>query len=428
MIKNRRKFLKVLGGFPAFLLPFEGMSYQNELESAVSNITAIGEGELYKDESFWATVKQAYSCSPTLLNLNNGGVSPQPRSVQEAVEHYNKVANEAPSYNMWKLLDRQKKSLRKSMAEFAGCSSEEIAFNRNATEALETVIFGIRLKEGDEVVLSKQDYPNMINAWKQRASRDGIVLKWVDLNLPSTDDNYLVDSYVNQINSKTKLVHLTHIINWNGQILPVKKIIEAIHAKGVEVLLDAAHSFGQLVYKISDLGCDYFGTSLHKWLCAPFGSGMLYVKKDKIKNLYPLFASPDPESDSISKFEHLGTRSLAIELGIAHALDFHQMIGSERKYKRLQYLKSYWTDAVKNMPGVSFGTPLNENHSAAICLLELKDQDMLKINQRLERDFSIHSVMIKWENIYGIRITPNVYTLSSDLDKFIEAIDQITNH
>src|SRR5688572_24820881 len=268
---------------------------------------------LVNDEQFWYQVKTMYSSSPGLLNLNNGGVSPQPIMVQEAHERYHKMCNEAPSYYMWRVLDQGREPLRQRLAELAGTSADELAVCRNASEALETVIFGLRLNRGDEVVLSRLDYPNMIHAWKQREHRDGIILKWVELNLPAMSDDEIVNAFDQQITRNVKLVHITHMINWNGHILPVRRIADIAHSRSAKTLIDGAHTFAHIQFKIPDLGADYFGTSLHKWLCAPFGSGMIYVKKDHISTLYPLLAHSDPESNDIRKFESLGTRSFAIE-------------------------------------------------------------------------------------------------------------------
>jgi len=284
------------------------------------------------------------------------------------------------------------------------------------------VIFGLPLQAGDEVILTRQDYPNMINAWKQREKRDGILLKWLDLELPQENTAAIVAQFQQAFSTRTRVLHLTHLINWRGQIMPAKAITEAAHEAGIEVLLDAAHSFAHLDYTIPDLGCDYFGSSLHKWLCAPFGSGMLYVKPEKIAKLYPLFAAPEPESDDIRKFEHLGTRSFAIEQGIAQAVDFHHMIGSDRKEKRLHYLKNYWAEQVLELPGVNLQTSLHPDFGCALALLRIKDKDPKELGRFLFKNYKIHTVPIVWENIAGVRITPNVYTTLRELDTLVEAV------
>lgn len=391
--------------------------YVNSLRN-LNDLNTSGLG----DEEFWLQIRQAYSVSPSIINLNNGGVSPQPRVVQEAVEYYNRMCNEAPSYYMWRILDQGREPLREKMATLAGCSSEELAFNRNSSEALETIIFGLPLKAGDEIVLTKQDYPNMINAWKQRAHRDGIVLKWINFEFPIENDNIIVKAYEDAFTSKTKVAHITHMINWNGQLLPAKKIADAAHARGIEVLLDAAHSFAHIPYKIPDLGADYFGTSLHKWLSAPFGSGLLYIKKDKIKSIYPLLASNEPDSPDIRKFESLGTRSFAIEHAISHAIDFYEMIGPERKFNRLYELQQYWTNQLEDHPRIIMHHPQHKKFSGALGNLEVKDKKPDELANYLFEQHKIHVVAINWENIHGIRITPNVYTTKSELDKLVRGI------
>lgn len=423
MKQSRRNFIwnsiAAAGAASVGRLPWNS----NALSDLVSAIDQYPLTDLsYKDEDFWHLIKQAYTVSANVLNLNNGGVSPQPRVVQEAVERYNRLSNEAPSYYMWRTLDAGREPMRAKLASIAGCSPEEIAVNRNSSEALETVIFGLQLNQGDEVVLTLQDYPNMINAWKQREVRDRVKLNWVNLELPSEDEDTLVSKFVDAFTERTKVVHITHVINWNGQILPVKRIAEAAKARGIDVLVDGAHAFAHIEFEIPELGCDYYGTSLHKWLCAPFGSGMLYVRKEKIAELYPLLAAPDPKSDDIRKFEHLGTRSFAIEQAIGQAADFHNMIGIERKFARLHYLKNYWAESVSALPGVQIGTSLKREYGGAIGLLQIDGHDPRDVGQFLFKEHKIHTTSIVWENISGVRVTPNVYTLTSDLDRLISAV------
>lgn len=396
------------------------------LQSLVREIAGYRHSSLegsIEDEAFWHLIKQAYTVSPTILNLNNGGVSPQPLVVQEAVERYNRLSNEAPSYYMWRVLDMGREPLRRKLAGVAGCDPGEIAIDRNASEALETVIFGLRLKAGDEVILTRQDYPNMINAWRQREHRDGIVLKWLDFSFPIEDHQQIVDAYVSACTSRTRVAHVTHMINWCGQILPVSGIARAMHDRGIQVVVDAAHTFAHLDYTIPGLGGDYFGTSLHKWMCAPFGSGMLHVGKEHIGSLYPLFAGEEPESDDIRKFESLGTRSFAIEQAIGQAVDFHLMIGAERKQRRLHYLKNYWAQEALNLDRVRLGTSLMPDYGCAICLLQIDGMEPSEVHKFLFGEHKIHTVAIDWANIQGVRITPNVYTLRSDLDRLLEAIE-----
>ncbi|HEY0679191.1 MAG TPA: aminotransferase class V-fold PLP-dependent enzyme [Chitinophagaceae bacterium] len=421
---HRRRFLQRLSAFSAsaFLTSLAQPAWSRNLHEALNQAGDIDPKELAGDEDFWYYVQQSYTVTPQLINLNNGGVAPSPKPVQEAMKRYHDYSNEAPSYYMWRILDQGREPLRRNLARVAGCQPEEIAIQRNASEALETVIFGLNLNRGDEVVLSKQDYPNMINAWKQRELREGIKLVWVNLELPSEDNSYMVNEYVKAFTSKTKVVHITHVINWNGQILPVKPIADAAHAKGIEVLVDGAHSFAHFEFRIPDLGCDYFGTSLHKWLSACIGSGMLYIKKDKIKNIYPLFANGEPASDNIRKFEALGTRPFFIEQAISKAIDFYDMIGAKRKEERLQFLKNYWMSRVKDIPKVKLCTSMKPGFACGVGMVHVEGKKPTDFDTYLMENFKVHTVAIEWENIKGIRITPNVYTTTANLDVLIEGI------
>jgi selenocysteine lyase/cysteine desulfurase len=317
--------------------------------------------------------------------------------------------------------------LREKLAALAGCDKEEVAVNRNATEALNTVIFGLSLKAGDEVIGTKQDYPNMINAWKQRALREGIVYKQISFMFPMENDDAIVEAYEKAITPKTKIIHVTHIINWIGQIMPVKKISEMAHRHGLEVICDGAHSFGLLDYSIPDLGCDYFGTSLHKFLSAPIGSGMLWIKKEKIEKIWPLVCNDKPQGTDIRKFETLGTRSFPIEQGIGEAINFQTAIGSKRKEERIRYLKNYWAKKVKDIPKVKIHTSLQPAYSCAICGVSIDGITPAELDNSLFNNYKIHTVGIVWENISCVRITPHVYTRLQDLDKLAKALEEIAS-
>jgi selenocysteine lyase/cysteine desulfurase len=377
------------------------------------------------DDDFWAWVQQNYTVSPNIINLNNGGVSPSPKPVQDTFERYNRFCNEAPSYYMWRILDQGREALRADLAALAGCSPGEIAINRNTTEAMDNIIYGLNLQKGDEVVLAKQDYPNVINLFRMLEQRDGIVLKWINLELPMEDEDALAKVYTEAFSGKTKVVNVTHIINWIGQIIPVKKIAAEAHNRGIEVLVDGAHSFALLDFKIPDLDCDYFATSLHKWMGAPFGSGLLYVKQDKISKIYPIYPDDKYLGDDIRKFERMGTRSFASEMAIGSALDFHLAIGTKRKEDRLRYLKNYWMEQVKDIPGVHLHTSFKPEYSCVIGLFSIDGYTPGEIDTYLFDKHKIHTVSIVWENISGVRVTPNVYTMERDLDKLVSAIAEL---
>ena len=424
---NRRNFVKQIGlmagAFSANSLFNQAHAAEFEHQNLIKkDLTAK---ELASDEDYWSIIQQSYTTSPALINLNNGGVSPSPRIVQEAVERFNKMTNEGPSYYMWRILDQGREPLRYKLAQLAGADPEEIAVNRNATEALNTVIFGLNLKAGDEVIGTKQDYPNMINAWRQRAQRDGIVYTQISFQFPIENDEEIVTAFEKAITPKTKIIHITHIINWIGQILPVKKITAMAKKHGIETIVDGAHSFGLLDYKVPELGCDYFGTSLHKFLSAPIGSGMLWIKKENIEKIWPLVCNDRPNSADIRKFETLGTRSFPIEQGIGEAVNFQNGIGSKRKEERIRYLKNYWASRVQNIPKVKIHTSFKDQYACAICGVSIDGMTPGELDGALFNNYKIHTVGIVWENISCVRITPHVYTRLQDLDKLVMAIDTI---
>ena len=426
-MKDRRKFLQQItlsaGAFSASSLFNQLLA--KDFKEAEKKIEDLSPEQAAGDEDYWATIQQAYTVNPNIIDLNNGGVSPSPSIVQEAVERYNKLSNEGPSYFMWRILDQGREPLRQKLAELAGCDAEEIAIDRNATEALNTIIYGLDLNAGDEVIGTKQDYPNMINAWKQRAQRNGIVYKQISFDFPIEDDDAIVNAYEKAITNKTKIIHVTHVINWVGQIMPVQKIARMAHAKGIEILCDSAHGFGLLDYKIPDLECDYWGTSLHKFLSAPIGSGMMWIKKEKIEKIWPLLCNDNPHSSDIRKFETIGTRSFPIEQGIGEAVNFHNAIGSKRKEERIRFLKNYWAEKVKDVPRVKLHTSLKSKYSCAICGVSIDGMDPVEFDAQLFNKYKIHTVGIKWENVSCVRVTPHVYTRLDDLDKLVNAITEV---
>jgi selenocysteine lyase/cysteine desulfurase len=423
-MSNRRSFIKTSLGLSLTSM-FElshAAALQNYEDSAGHNTL----DEWTHDEDYWNYISQSYSVNSAIINLNNGGVSPSPRIVQDAVAKFNDLANQGPSYYMWRILDQGREPLRQLLAKLSGADPEEIAINRNSTEALNTVIFGLDLKAGDEVIGTKQDYPNMIQAWRQRELREGIKYTQISFDFPIENDDEIVRTFENAITPQTKVLHITHIINWVGQILPVKKLTELAKKHNLITIVDGAHSFGLLDFKIPDLGCDYFGTSLHKFLSGPIGSGMLWIRKDNIEKIWPLICNDKPRGSDIRKFETLGTRSFPIEQGIAEAIHFHNGIGARRKEARIRYLKNYWAKQALEMPKVKIHTSLKDDYSCAICGVSVDGITPNELDSKLFEKFKIHTVGIVWENISCVRVTPHVYTRIGDLDNLLEALKSIS--
>ena len=427
MSSDRRTFLRqaatLAGAFSASSL--FSQAHAADFNAAARAVAHLSPAEVAENEDFWSLIQRSYSVSTEIINLNNGGVSPSPIVAQEAVKRYLDLVNEGPSYFMWQILDQGREPLREKLAHLAGAQPGEIAVDRNATEALNSIIFGLPLKAGDEVIGTKQDYPHMIEAYRQRALRDGIIYKQISFEFPIEDDDVIVKAYEQAITPNTRIIHVTHMINWVGQTMPVAKIADMAHAHNIEVVTDGAHSFGLMDFKIPDLHCDYFGTSLHKFLSAPIGTGMMWVKADKIEKLWPLVCNGEPHSADIRKFEDLGTRSFPLEQGIGEAINIHLGIGSKRKQDRIGFLKNYWAKQVQSIPKVKLHTSLDLRYSCAICGISIDGMTPGQLYQALWDKYKIHTVGISWENINVVRVTPHVYTRLDELDKLVSAIEEI---
>ncbi len=381
--------------------------------------------EIARDEEFWYRVQQAWTVDRTLVNLNNGGVSPAPAVVQDAMKRHLDYSNLAPVYTMWRILEPQREGVRQRLAREFGVDGEEIALTRNASEGLQICQLGMDLRAGDEVLTTTHDYGRMITTFKQRERREGIKLVQFKLPIPATDDDEVVRLFESHITPKTKAILMCHIVNITGQILPVKKVVHMARKHGIPVIVDGAHSFAHFTFKHSDLDCDYFATSLHKWLFAPHGTGMLYVRKDKIAGLWPMMAAPPAMDDNIRKFEEIGTHPAANYLAIGEALTFHQGIGADRKTERLRYLTSYWADELMKDERVTLQTTLDYGQSCGIGVVDVEGIDCAAIGRYLWDTHRMIVTPIKHAEFEGNRITPNVYTTLEELDRFVDAMTGI---
>ena len=375
------------------------------------------------DESYWAEIQRAFDADRTMINLNNGGCSPTPSHVLEAMIRDLRFSNELPVEHMWRVLEPRVESVRRDLASEFGCDPEEMAITRNASEANEIMIMGLDLKRGDEVVLTNQNYPRMLTAWDQRARREGIVVKQVSFKVPPPSDEYLVDQFKAAVTPKTRVIEVTHITNLTGQIMPVRQLVDFARPRGIEVFVDGAHAFAHFPFKRDDLNCDYYGTSLHKWLLAPVGTGFLYVRKDKQKNLWPLMAADVKQNNDIRKYEEIGTHPAANHNAISAALAFHRGIGVERKVARLRYLRDRWAKRlVAESPKITVLTPLDNRQSGAIALFQVEGIDNIKLGQWLFNQHRIVNTPIVHAEFKGIRITPNVYTTLDEIDLFADKV------
>ena len=388
------------------------------------------------DESLWREVQNAFSINRSIINLDNGNVCPSPRNVTEAMIRYTWQLQDAPGFMLWEALEPLLITARTGLARLFGCDVEEVALVRNATEALDAVLLGIDLRPGDEILMTTHDYGAMQTAVDQRVRRDGISVKRIaDVPMPPRSMDELAGMYERNITPKTRLILLTNPVNYTGQFFPVKQIVEMAHSKGIEVIVDGAQSFAMVDYKHADMGCDYFGTSLHKWLGAPIGTGMLYIHKDKIAKVEPLFPFFDFRNDAfntnITKFQDFGTYSVAMALAVSEALAFHNGIGPKRKEERLRYLTRYWSERVEKLPNVRFYTSFAPEMSCGIATFEIvgiKSSDLSGYLAGGHRILVQSMSSRRAPEIKGVRVTPNIYTTLDELDRFCNVVETVAKN
>jgi selenocysteine lyase/cysteine desulfurase len=393
-------------------------SLLRDVHAATRAVAHLSPEQAAIDEDYWSTIQNAFSVTRGIINLNNGGVCPSPRIVTEALVRYIWQQEDATAYTMWQILEPQSETIRTGLAELFGCDREEIAITRGASEGLETLLLGLELKSGDEVLTTTQDYPRMLTTIRQREQREGIKLNLIRIPIPPKNINEITSAFERAITPRTRLLQIAHQINLTGQITPVKAVCEMARARGVETIVDGAHSFAQFYFKQPDLNCDYFATSLHKWLYAPKGTGLLYVRREKIAKVWPLFPADEKQKSDIRKFEEIGTHSAAPKLAIGEAMLFHQGIGGKRKEARLRYLSRYWMDKLKDIPKVRFNTSFDPAQMCAIANVQIEGIDPVKIGSYLFDKHRIFTTPIVHEEFQGVRITPNVYTTLAELDRF----------
>jgi selenocysteine lyase/cysteine desulfurase len=385
------------------------------------------DAELTNDESFWYQVQQCYVQNPHFINLEAGYFSPAANVTLEDQINNVRMINESPSFYMRRRQFEERDALRKQLADFAGCGDDELIMTRNTTESLNIIIQGLKLKDDEEILRTNREYPSMIQALDQRKKRFGTPVRVVSLPLIPDSPAQIVALIEKAISSKTKVILVSYMTYLTGQVLPIKEICAMAHKKGIEVIVDGAHAFAHVPFKISELDCDYFACSLHKWLCAPLGNGLLYVKKGKVGKIWPLFGDTDFAEDDIKKLEHFGTQPCANQLSIAAAIRFHESIGSGLKASRLNHLKHYWVSKVKSLPKIKINTPLGEGQSYAICNLGVEGMSPNELVDTLYSEYKIFAVAIDNDDIQGARIAPHLYTTIKELDKLVEALTRIVS-
>jgi len=418
---NRRCFLRSAG---ASLAVLQSDSI-DKVRAAAKPVADRSPEAVAADEDFWFQVRHAFTVDRNLVNFNNGGVCPSPRVVQEAERRYLEFSNLTPTYYMWRILTPEVEVVRRRLAASFGADPEEVAITRNASEALEAAQLGIDLKPGDEVITTTQDYPRMLTTWDQRRRRDGIVVTKIKFPVPPPSLDDLYERMERAITPRTKVIHFCHITNLTGQIFPVQKICRMARQRGILTIVDGAHAYAHFPFKRDHLDCDYYGTSLHKWLTAPIGTGFLYVRRELISRTWPLMAAPESMQNDIRKFEEIGTHPAAQRNAITEALTFHESIGAERKAARMRYLRERWCRRLEELPGVRILTSYDPAQSCGLGLFSVEGISSEKLSEYLLEKHRVLTVPIRVEGEYeGVRVTPNVYTTLGEIDTFCAAVEK----
>ena len=425
---SRRSFMKSVGAFGAAAVAFDpkGLARIDEASQSVVGRTAE---EVAKDEFYWREIQLAFKLDRELINLNNGFTCPMPRVSLDSVFRYMEMINMLPVHYQG-MVAGNSETLRRRMANEFGCDREEMALTRGASEALQIAQNGLDLKAGDEVITTEQDYPRMLTTWDQRMRREGIKVTRLQFPVPATQD-FLYNMFEKAITPRTKVFHFTHITNLTAQLFPVKRLSRLARSKGIVTIVDGAHALGHFPFKLSDLECDAYGVSLHKWLLAPLGNGCLYVRKEMIPRFWPLQAAPEQQDNDIRKFESIGTHPWAIRAALGESLAFHQAIGAERKAARLRYLNMRWVNALKVHPRVKVLTDTSEPAQAwGVMAVAIEGIDVRQLATFLRNNYRIICVPLVGGappnsvfDYQALRISPNVYTTLEEIDTFIEGME-----
>ena len=416
---DKRRFIKSLGALS--FSPLISASKLTDFKPISKSLPVID-----NEDELWKTVRSHYTLKDEYVNLESGYYNIIPNPILEHFINHVKHVNIEGSFYMRNDLNKNKDRVTSELANIVGSTPDQIAITRNATESLDLVISGFPWKKGDEAIYAKQDYGTMKEMFEQISNRYGVVNKIISIPNHPKNDEEIVSLYESQITSKTKLMMVCHMINITGQILPIKKICEMAHSYGVEVMVDGAHCIGHFDFSIDDFNCDYYGSSLHKWLATPLGAGLLYVNKNKTHRIWPLLANGNTNKSDIKRLNHIGTHPVHTDLAISNSIDYLKWIGMERKEKRMRFLQRYWSDKLRNVNNVIVNTPIDIDRSCGIGNVGLTNMNPSKMEDLLFEKYKIFTVAIDYANVKGCRISPNIFTTTKELDSFVDAVKELS--
>jgi isopenicillin-N epimerase len=419
---NRRNFMQRASGVAMAALPTFRKDGLSRILAAGVQAAGRSAESLAADENYWFEIQSAFNIDRSMINFNNGTLCPSPQIVEEALRRYDEFVNLSPAHNQ-AIIGAQLETIRQGLAANFGCDPEELAITRNTSESLEIVQLGLNLKPGDEILTTDQDYPRMLTTYRQRERRDGIVLKTIPFDVPPRDWDDLYEMFEKAVTPRTRVIHFCHMTFTTGQIFPVRKICQMARSRGIETVVDGAHAFAHFPFKKDELDCDYYGTSLHKWLLAPTGTGFLYVRKEKIPTIWPLMAAGPESQGDIRKFEEIGTHPIPIKIAISEALIFHEGIGVARKAARLRYLRDRWANRLAENKRVKIIHSPDPRQSCGLGFVSVEGLDPAKLVSFLWDKHRIFVVSLTYPKFSGLRVTPNIYSTLQEVDTFSAAVE-----
>ena len=426
-MKSRREFLSTSGRVAGGIVLASGIKLARAMQAA-QKLTASSPEAAARDEVFWSTYRSAFSPDPGHRWFNNLAFNPTPASAHES------FLSKERGWNAWPLAhagevfgSKKKEALRARLASLVNASPDEIALTRNTTEGICNVIFGLNLAKGDEIVTTTQDYGTFLNAWAQRERRDGIKVRSIALPVPAKRLGDLVEPFRQAINPRTKVVMFSHLSDPVGQIFPVRAVVDLAHKAGACVIADGALTFGCMPVDVKAMDCDFYATSLHKGVFAPTGTGFLYVKRERIRSVWPLYGAPDTEADDIRKFEHRGTAPVTAFAAVNDALDLHQTIGFENMAARYRYLKRLWADRLVSHSRCRFNVSLEPEHSCGIATVVIDGATPAKLYEYLYTKRQISTWPIRDSEFAGLWVSPYPFTTPAELDALASALMEVAD-
>jgi selenocysteine lyase/cysteine desulfurase len=414
--QRRRKFLQSLG--LGITMPQIGVKLWDKNDSVID----FSKYSSDNSESFWKLVKSQFVFAPDLFYFNNASLGSSPLSVRSATLAARDTLDGFPSKFMWGDWDDEKEEVRRKLADLFSVSTEEIALIHNTTEGMNCIARSFDLEEGDEIILANHEHTSGTVCWKVFHESRGVKLVRPELPLIPDSVDEIVQVYRNAITPRTKIISITHIVNTNGMMLPIKEIAKLAHKNGILVAVDGAQAPGMIDVNLADLGCDFYTTSTHKWMFSPKGMGVLFAKESSQHHLKPLIVCKGYRDKTIRRLENYNTRNLPELMGLGASVDFINSIGIQKIEARSFELKHYFRSKIEALPAFTLKTPASDSISAAIQVVEVLGKDVKQAKEYLFDHANIDCRPMTKFGLNALRFSFAVYITKDDIDYLVDAL------